>query len=100
MFLTGWEKIVVSGLSGLLKSDSENELRNGQEDLASSDALGGQQIHWRVTHLEVERESVVGKDTARQESGFMVTIRRNFSALYISNRVLRRMKALSPMTWH
>jgi len=67
MFLTGWKKIVVLGLSGLLKSDSKNELRNGQEGLASSDALGGQQIHWRVTHLEVERESMVGKDAARQD---------------------------------
>jgi hypothetical protein len=68
MFLTDWEKIVVSGLSGLLKSDSENELRNGQEGPASSDALRGEQIHQRVTHLEVERVCVMGKDAVRQDS--------------------------------
>jgi hypothetical protein len=69
MILTGWVKIAVLGLSGLLKSDSENDLlRNGQEGPASSHALGREGNHRRVTHLEHVRESVMGKDAAGQDA--------------------------------
>jgi len=62
MILTAW---VVLNLPGLLKRDGKNDLlRNGWKGPASMRALGREGNHQRVTHLEHEIESVMGKDAA------------------------------------
>lgn len=63
MVPTGWVGLAILGLSGLLKSDSENDvLGNGQESPASSHALGTEGNCQRVIHLDRKRETEVGED--------------------------------------